>query len=91
MADSSDPAAQPPPQPAQPEEEPLPEEILNASAEDIIARTRLIDNDLKVSSPLPWSREAMSSIASLALRDPAAASLPRAWSSQTQGTSADKN
>merc|ERR1711939_1023424 len=29
-------------------EEPLPEEILNASAEDIIARTRLIDNDLKV-------------------------------------------
>ena len=40
-------------QPQQPQEEPLPDEILNASAEDIVARTRLIDNDLKVSPPLP--------------------------------------
>lgn len=36
----------------QPEEEPLPEDILNASAEDIMARTRLIDNDLKVNNSL---------------------------------------
>ncbi|GAA5916632.1 hypothetical protein JCM8208_005002 [Rhodotorula glutinis] len=35
-------------QPQPPQEEPLPDEILNASAEDIVARTRLIDNDLKV-------------------------------------------
>ncbi|BGP58688.1 hypothetical protein JCM8202_003610 [Rhodotorula sphaerocarpa] len=34
--------------PKEPEEAPLPDEILNASAEDIMARTRLIDNDLKV-------------------------------------------
>jgi hypothetical protein len=36
-------------EPAVPEEEPLPDDILNASADDIMARTRLIDNDLKVS------------------------------------------
>ena len=34
--------------PKEPEEAPLPDDILNASAEDIMARTRLIDNDLKV-------------------------------------------
>ncbi|BGP36102.1 26S proteasome regulatory subunit 6A [Rhodotorula toruloides] len=34
--------------PNEPEEDPLPDEILNASADDIMARTRLIDNDLKV-------------------------------------------
>ncbi|KPV72796.1 uncharacterized protein RHOBADRAFT_55478 [Rhodotorula graminis WP1] len=35
-------------QPQPPQEDPLPDEILNASADDIVARTRLIDNDLKV-------------------------------------------
>lgn len=40
-------------QPKEPEEEPLPDEILNASADDIMARTRLIDNDLKVRSTHP--------------------------------------
>ncbi|GAA6016665.1 hypothetical protein JCM10207_000141 [Rhodosporidiobolus poonsookiae] len=34
--------------PQEPEEEPLPDDILNASPEDIMARTRLIDNDLRV-------------------------------------------
>lgn len=37
--------------PAVEEEEPLPEEILNASPDEIMTRVRLIDNDLKVSSP----------------------------------------
>lgn len=36
--------------PAEPEEEPLPEEVLNGTPEDIMTRVRLIDNDLKVSS-----------------------------------------
>lgn len=45
-------------QPNEPEEEPLPDEILNAGADDIMARTRLIDNDLKVRST---SLDAMSS------------------------------
>lgn len=35
--------------PQPPVEEPLPDEILNASPEDIMTRVRLIDNDLKVS------------------------------------------
>lgn len=38
---------------AVPEEEPLPDDILNASPEDIMTRVRLIDNDLKVSSSAP--------------------------------------
>jgi len=33
---------------AEPEEEPLPQEILDASPEDIQTRIRLIDNDIKV-------------------------------------------
>lgn len=37
---------------AVPEEEPLPDDILNASPEDIMTRVRLIDNDLKVSSSM---------------------------------------
>ncbi|KAK4053364.1 26S proteasome regulatory subunit 6A [Microbotryomycetes sp. JL221] len=36
------------PTPAEPVEDPLPDEILNASPEDIMTRVRLIDNDLKV-------------------------------------------
>lgn len=36
------------------EEETLPEEILNATPEEIMTRVRLIDNDLKVSSTC-WS------------------------------------
>lgn len=34
----------------EPEETPLPDDILNASPEDIMTRVRLIDNDLKVSA-----------------------------------------
>ncbi|GJN94611.1 hypothetical protein Rhopal_007694-T1 [Rhodotorula paludigena] len=48
MADSDSAPAHQPAQPQEPQEDPLPDEILNASAEDIMARTRLIDNDLKV-------------------------------------------
>ena len=47
MSDSTKPAAADE-APKEPEEAPLPDEILNATAEDIMARTRLIDNDLKV-------------------------------------------
>lgn len=39
--------------PTAPEEEPLPEDIINASPEDIMTRVRLIDNDLKVSASRP--------------------------------------
>lgn len=39
--------------PTVPEEEPLPEDIINASPEDIMTRVRLIDNDLKVSASRP--------------------------------------
>ncbi|POY70274.1 hypothetical protein BMF94_6721 [Rhodotorula taiwanensis] len=48
MTDSTTAKAAAPEPPKEPEEAPLPDEILNASAEDIMARTRLIDNDLKV-------------------------------------------
>lgn len=40
--------------PVIPEEEPLPEEILRASPEEIMTRVRLIDNDLKVSFLIPF-------------------------------------
>lgn len=36
--------------PKEPEEEPLPQEILELSADDILARARLIENEIKVSS-----------------------------------------
>lgn len=32
----------------EPEEEPLPDEILNASVDEVQARTRLLENDIKV-------------------------------------------
>lgn len=35
--------------PKEPQEEPLPQEILDLSADDILARARLIDNEIKVS------------------------------------------
>lgn len=34
--------------PAEPEEEPLPADILNATPEEIATRTRLLENDIKV-------------------------------------------
>ena len=35
-------------EPKVPEEEPLPDDILNASADEIATRTRLLENDIKV-------------------------------------------
>lgn len=43
-------------QPKEPEEEPLPQEILELNAEDILARARLIENEIKVSLSTPCHR-----------------------------------
>jgi hypothetical protein len=54
--------------PKEPQEEPLPQEILELNADDILARARLIENEIKVSNfELPPSSPLLSVSTSRAL------------------------
>lgn len=74
-------------QPKEPQEEPLPQEILELTAEDILARARLIENEIKVSSNYfqPCHR-----IPSLCLSSRGTTPMPRAVLTQVSITGHEK-